>query len=144
MPNSYSEYEEYCPNEEQSYQEKTPNIADINILTKKFKHETKKYLDLEKEDPEVLQSKTESLPKGLVPLEELFYFNDVAKKPKLEPVETEIEECNIGSELKPKMIKLSKNLPAHIKLKCIEMFKSFSDVFSWSYGDLKSYDTEII
>ena len=35
---------------------------------------------------------------GLVPLEELFDFNDVAKKPKMEPVETEVEECNIGSK----------------------------------------------
>ena len=42
------------------------------------------------------------------------------------------------------MIKLSKTLPAHIKLKYIELFKEFSDVFSWSYEDLKSYDTKII
>ena len=41
------------------------------------------------------------------------------------------------------MIKLSKNLPAHIKLKYIELFKEFSDVFAWSYEDIKSYDTEI-
>ena len=70
-----------------------------------------------------MHSKDESLPTDLVPLEELFYFNDVAKKKKLEPVDTEVEECNIGSELKPKMIKLSKTLPAHIKLKYIELFK---------------------
>ena len=68
----------------------------------------------------------------------------MAKKPKLEPVDTKVEECNIGSELKPMMIKLSKTLPAHIKLKYIELFKEFSDVFAWSYEDLKSYDTEII
>ena len=49
----------------------------------------------------MLQSNTQSLPKGLVPLEELFDFNDVSKKPKLEPVETEVEECNIGNEEKP-------------------------------------------
>ena len=84
------------------------------------------------------------MPKGLAPLEELFDFNDVAKKPKLEPVETEVEECNIGSELKPMMIKLSKTLSAQIKLKYIEMFKEFSDVFVWNYEDLKSYNTEII
>ena len=42
------------------------------------------------------------------------------------------------------MIKISKNFPAHIKLKYIELFKEFSDVFAWSYKDLKSYDTEII
>ena len=94
---------------------------------------------------ETLHSKDDSLPKGLAPLEELLFdFNDVANKPKLEPVETEVEECNIGSEKKPKMIKLSKTLPAHIKLKYLELFKEFSDVFAWSYEDLKSYDTEII
>ena len=92
----------------------------------------------------MLQSKNQSLPKGLVPLEELFDFNDVAKKPKLEPVETEVEECNIGNKQKPKIIKLSKTWPAHIKLKYIELFKEFSNVFAWSYEDLKSYDTEII
>ena len=42
------------------------------------------------------------------------------------------------------MIKLSKTLPAHIKLKYIELFREFFDVFAWSYEDLKSYDTEII
>ena len=84
------------------------------------------------------------MPSGLAPLEELFDFNDVANKPKLEPVETEVEECNIGSEETRKMIKLSKTLPARIKLKYIELFKEFSDVFAWSYEDLKSHDTEII
>ena len=69
------------------------------------------------------------MPKGLVPLEELFDFNDVAKKPKLEPVESEVKECNIGNQLEPNMIKLSKTLLAHIKLKYIELFKEFSDVF---------------
>ena len=68
----------------------------------------------------------------------------MANKPKLEPVETKVEECNIGSEERPKMIKMFKNLPTHIKLKYIEMFKEFSDVCAWSYEDLKSYDTKII
>ena len=92
----------------------------------------------------MLQSNTKNLPKGLVPLEELFDFNDVAKNPKIYPTETEVEECNIGSKEKHKMIKLSKTLPAHIKLKYLDLFREFSDVFAWSYGDLKSYDTEII
>ena len=71
----------------------------------------------------MLQSKDQILPKGLVPLEELFDLNNVAKKPKLEPIETEVEECNIGSEEKPKIIKLFKTLPAHIKLKYIDLFR---------------------
>ena len=78
----------------------------------------------------MLQYKIQSLPKGLVPLEELFDLNDVAKKPKMEPIEAEVEECNIGSKEKPKMIKLFKTLPAHIKLKYLELFREFSDMFS--------------
>ena len=49
-------------------------------------------VEFETEELETLHSKDESLPKGLAPLEELFDFNDVANKPKLEPVETEVEE----------------------------------------------------
>ena len=57
--------------------------------------------------------------------------------PKIEPTKIDVEECNIGSEEKPKMIKLSKTLPPHIKLKYLELFREFYDVFSWSYEDLK-------
>ena len=95
----------------------------MNLLTHEPEQIAENSTDLENEDLEVLQSKHQSLPKGLVHIEELFDLNDVAKKPKLEPIESEVEECNIGSEEKPKMIKLSKTLPAHIKLKYIELFK---------------------
>ena len=78
----------------------------------------------------MLQSKDKGIPRGLAPLKDLFDFNDVAKKPTIEPTESDIEECNIGSKDKPKMIKLSKNLLAHIKLKYIELFKEFADVFA--------------
>ena len=62
----------------------------------------------------------------------------------MEPMETNIEEHNIGSLAEPKMIKLSNTLPAHIKQQYIELFKEFKDVFAWGYKDLKSYDTSII
>ena len=62
----------------------------------------------------------------------------------MEPIETNIEEHNIGSLAEPKMIKLSNTLPAHIRQQYINMFKKFKDVFSWGYKDLKSYDTSII
>jgi hypothetical protein len=39
---------------------------------------------------------------------------------------------------------LSKSLPPEKKLKYIELFKEYSDVFAWGYEDLKSYDTSII
>jgi hypothetical protein len=42
------------------------------------------------------------------------------------------------------MVKLSKSLPPEKKLKYIEFFKEYSNVFSRGYEDLKAYDTGII
>ena len=95
-------------------------------------------------DSNVLRLKSNVLPRGLVPLEDLFDFNDVAKKPKIEANGKEVEDCNIGTEKKPKMVKLSKSLSPEKKLKYIELFKEYVDVFVWGYEDLKSYDTNII
>ena len=99
---------------------------------------------MDQKDLEVLQFNDNSFPRVLAPLYELFDFNDVARNPKMESTETDVEECNIGSIEEPKMIKLSKTLPPHIKHKYIELFKEFKDVFAWRYEDLKSYDTNII
>lgn len=96
------------------------------------------------DDFDILNLKNKFLFKGLVPLEYLFVSNDVARKPKMEPLILDIEECNIGIEEKPKLIKISKSLPPDEKLKYISLFKEFQDVFSWSYEGLKSYDTNII
>ena len=62
----------------------------------------------------------------------------------MESVRSDIKECNIGTESKPKMIKLSKALPQQENEKYISLFKEFHYVFAWSYEDLKSYDTSII
>jgi hypothetical protein len=70
------------------------------------------------------------LPRGLVPLEDLFDFNDVAKKPKIEASGQEVEDCNIGMGEKPRMVKLSKSLRPKQKLKYIEIFKEYSNVFA--------------
>jgi hypothetical protein len=92
----------------------------------------------------ILNLKSNVLPRGLVPLENLFDFNDVAKKPKIEASGQEVEDCNIGIKEEPRMVKLSKSLPPEKKLKYIELFKEYSNVFAWGYEDLKSYDTSII
>lgn len=96
------------------------------------------------EEFEVINLKDNFLPKGLTPFEDLIDSNDVPKKPNMEPLKSDIEECNIGSEEDPKMIKLSKSLPPNEKVKYIELLKEFQDVFAWNYEDLKSYDTNII
>jgi hypothetical protein len=63
----------------------------------------------------ILHLKSNFLPRGLFPLEDLFYFNDVAKKLKIKASGQEVEDCNIGIEEKPRMVKLSKSLPPNRK-----------------------------
>ena len=99
---------------------------------------------MDQRDLEVLECKNGSIPRGLSPLEHLFDFNDVAKEPKMEPVETNVEEHNIGSLTEPKMIKLSSTFSTHMKSRYIDLFKEFKDVFACAYTDLRSYDTNII
>lgn len=93
---------------------------------------------------DVLQLKNNIIPKGLIPLEERFDQDDVARKPTLQLTEKGVEEVNIGTTVNPKLVKLSKALPPKIKDKYISLMASFADVFSWDYFDLKTYDTNII
>ena len=93
---------------------------------------------------DIIQLKNNSIPKGLVPLEDLFDKNDVAKNPKVTPNSEEVEDFNIGTDAEPKMINLSKDLVSENRQKYITLMKEVSNVFAWSYGDLKEYDTYII
>ena len=93
LNSSDSDYDTNCS--EKNFlgeEEPFPELANINFLTSKLKNKTELTAELETEELETLQSKDESLPSSLAPLEELFDFNDVAKKRKLEPVETEVED----------------------------------------------------
>ena len=100
--------------------------------------------EIAKTEDDIIDLKDNFLPVGLTLLEDMFDANDVPKKPKIEPLNATIEEHNIGTAEKPKMIKLSKNLPPDKKPKYIDLLKEFHDVFAWSYEDLKSYDTSVI
>ena len=93
---------------------------------------------------DIIQLKSNTIPRGLVPLEELFDNNDVARNPKVAPSDAEVEECNIGIEKEPKIIKISKNLTIENKERYIKLMKEFYDVFAWSYDDLKVYDQSIL
>jgi hypothetical protein len=122
---------------------------DENVKRPNFGNDSVNKIDLkelgdDKIEANFLHLESNVLPRHLVPLEDLFDFNDVAKKLKIEASGQEVEDCNIGTEEKPRMVKLSKSLPAEQKLKYIELFKKYSNVFSWGYEDLKAYDTSII
>ena len=93
---------------------------------------------------DIINLKSNSFPRGLVPLEDIFDSNDVAKRPKVAPRDDEVEECNIGTEEDPKVIKISKNMTQESKEKYIKLMKEFYDVFAWTYDDLKVYDPYVI
>jgi len=93
---------------------------------------------------EVLQLKDNVIPKGLIPLEELFDHDDVARKPSLVPMDKGVEDVNLGIAEKPKFVKLSKSLSPEVKSKYVKLLSEFSDVFAWDFSDLKVYNKDII
>jgi hypothetical protein len=112
------------------------------ISTEKPKTEEKLLTHLG--DKEIIQLKNNSFPKGLVPLEELFDHNDVAKTLRVVPSETEVEDLNIGTTSDPKYIKISRNLPEKARTEYLALLKKYTKVFAWRYEDLKVYDTSVI
>ena len=93
---------------------------------------------------DIVQLKSNIIPKDLVPLEKLFDNNDVARSPKITVNEGDVEDCNIGTPEDPKIIKLSKKVSPEVKERYVKLMKEFPDVFVWSYDELKVYDTSII
>ena len=75
------EHEESVPAKDKDHEIELPSFTDINLL--RHPYEAEMFEDLDQKDLEVLQCKNDTLPRGLAPLEELFEFNDVAKKPKI-------------------------------------------------------------
>jgi len=68
---------------------------------------------------EILQLKDNIIPKGLIPLEELFDQDDAARKPSLVPTDKGVEDVNLGTTKKPKFVKLSKTLSPKVKFKYV-------------------------
>ena len=61
---------------------------------------------------DIIQLKSNFIPRGLIPLEKRFDQNDVAKDPKVKTIDDVVEEKNIGTEETSQIVKLSKKLPA--------------------------------
>jgi ribonuclease HI len=92
----------------------------------------------------IVQLPSNHIPKGLVPLERLFDRNDVVVKVEGSTEEADVTECNLGMEEDPKWVKLSSSLSKEQRVEYVRLLKEFTDVFSWTYEDLRTYDTNII
>lgn len=66
--------------------------------------------EIEVNQMEILQLKENVIPKGLIPLEELFNQDDIARNPSLVPTDKGVEDVNLGTANKPMFVKLSKTL----------------------------------
>ena len=131
----------------------------VNTQTEKESVDSKNFQDIDEDEEgvveteklkgslggkDIVQLKSNHIPIGLIPLENIFYQNHVVRDPKVKPVENVVEDKNIGTEENPKIRKLSKKLSAKEKDEYVNLMKKYTDVFAWSYNDLKEYDTSII
>ena len=95
-------------------------------------------------DYNIVQLPRNYIPWGLVPLEEIFYHNDIPFKPTKKEQDPAVQEKNIGSQSHPKLINLSTESTTDKRSKFGSLIKEFADIFFCEYNDLKTYDTNII
>jgi ribonuclease HI len=93
---------------------------------------------------QIIQLPSNYIMRGLVSLERLFDGNDVAVKGRVSDDDADIVECNIGTPEEPKFVKLSRSLTREQRAEYTELLREFANMFSWTYEDLKTYDTSII
>ena len=93
---------------------------------------------------DIVQLKSNHIPRGLITLENIFDQNDIVRDTKVKPAKNAVEDKNIGTEENPKIRKLSKKLSAKEKDEYVNLMKKYTDVFGWSYDELEYYDTSII
>jgi hypothetical protein len=99
---------------------------------------------VERENIEIIDVADGPLPKGIVPLENLFDRNDMYKGKPSNKISDEIVEYNIGTEESPKLIKFGKGTMIDEREKLTTLIREFKDVFAWSYEDLKAYQEDVI
>ena len=87
------------------------------------------------------------MPKNIIKLEKLFDLQDKFKRPtktKTNSSSLLYEAMNLGTKQNPQNINLGKNCKHVERSVFMKLFKEFKDVFTWTYEDLKTYDTKII
>jgi len=85
-------------------------------------------------ESEVIDLKDNYLPIGLTPLEDFFDSNDIPRKPKIQPLNADIEDCNIGTEQNPKMINCPKLC---LLIKSLNMLNCSSNSRTFLHGAMK-------
>jgi hypothetical protein len=80
----------------------------------------------------------------LVRLENVYVIQDKFKKVtncKTNNLAMQFEVINLGTSTTPQNFNLGKNCSLAEKKAFIKLFKDYKYIFSWTYDDLKTYDT---
>jgi hypothetical protein len=91
--------------------------------------------------------KTNCVPKNVLTLEKLFDLQSKFRRPTNPKTNSSTMMhflVNLGTSEQPKYVNLGTCCSDTEKHAFMELFKKYRDVFSWTYDDLKTYDTRII
>jgi ribonuclease HI len=95
-------------------------------------------------DLEVINLQNNTLPKGCIPLEDLFDRHDVFKGRRNNKQVEDALEFNIGTEIDPRTIKIGKGTTERERKAILNLIREFRDVFAWNYDELKAYRGDVI
>ena len=92
---------------------------------------------------EIMQLKSNKVPKGLFILENIFDNQDRVKPGTRDLKPQELEEINFGTNETPKKVYIGQNLPAGIIIQLISLLRKYRHIFVWSYDELKAYREDL-
>jgi hypothetical protein len=136
----------YTPNKLEHWQV----FEDDNQIIRFMENNKKEFTDsqinilVDSMNLEVINLQNNTLPKGCVPLENLFDKYDVFKRKRPNKQVDEALEFNIGTEIDPRMVKIGKGTTKKERLEILTLVKEFKDTFAWNYDELKAYRGNVI
>jgi hypothetical protein len=95
-------------------------------------------------DLEIINLQNNTLPKGCIPLENLFDRHDVFKGKRTNKQAEEALEFNIGTKMDLIIVKIGKGTTEKERKEMLELIREFKDTFAWSYDELKAYRGDVI
>jgi hypothetical protein len=95
-------------------------------------------------DLEVVNLQNNTLPKGCIPLEQLFDRHDIYKGKSPKQQTNKVLEFNIGTEIDPRMVKIGEGTTEEERNEILDLIREFKDGFAWTYDDLKAYRSDVI
>jgi hypothetical protein len=95
-------------------------------------------------DLDVVNLQNNTLPKGCVPLENLFDRNNVFKIKNPNKQIDEALEFIIGMEMDPRMVKIGKGTTEKERMEILDLIREFKYTFTWNCDELKAYRGDAI